>query len=48
VLKEEHRLEQISNSDYIQTRRRLQSQLRKQSRLEAQGHGQQLLWEESE
>jgi hypothetical protein len=39
VLKEEHRREQISNSDYIQTRRRLQSQLRKQSRLEAQGQG---------
>ncbi len=39
VLKEEHRREQISNSDYVQTRRRLESQLRQQSRLEAEGQG---------
>jgi DNA invertase Pin-like site-specific DNA recombinase len=39
VLKEEHRREQISNSDYVQTRRRLRSQLRQQSRQEAEGRG---------
>lgn len=39
VLQEERRREEISNSDYVQTRRRLESQLRQLSRLDGEGQG---------
>jgi hypothetical protein len=39
VLQEERRREQISNSDYVQTRRRLEGQARQLAQFEAAGQG---------